>query len=72
MRAVGEEPFGEQAGQRLAVEAGEVGEVEVQHVVQRLADDRVVAAQAHHPEPGEHVQVVVAVRVEEVRSSARS
>ncbi len=36
--------------------------------MQRLAYDGVVAPQAHHREPGEHVQVVVAVRVPEVRA----
>ena len=36
--------------------------------MQRLADDGVVAAEAHHPEAGEHVEVVVAVRVPEVRA----
>ncbi|CAM5620994.1 hypothetical protein SALBM217S_04818 [Streptomyces griseoloalbus] len=66
MRAVGEEPLGEQAGQRLAVEAGEVGQGQVQDVVQRLADHGVMAAKAHHPEPGEHVEVVVALVVPEV------
>lgn len=68
VRAVAEQLLGEQPGQRLAVEAGQVGEVRVEHVVQRLADHGVVAAEPHHPEPGEHVQVVVAVRVPEVRA----
>ncbi len=63
-----EELLGEEPRQRLAVEAGEVGEGGVEDVVQRLADHGMVAAQAHHPEPGEHVQVVVAVRVPEVRT----
>ncbi|CAM5324373.1 hypothetical protein SAFG77S_00079 [Streptomyces afghaniensis] len=66
VRAVREQLLGQQARQRLAVEPGEVGEPGVQDVVQRLAHHGVVAAQAHHPEPGEHVQVVVAVRVVEV------
>ncbi len=65
---MGQQPLGEQAGQRLAVEAGEVGEPGVEHVVQGPADDGVVAAQAHDAEPGEHVEVVVAVRVPEVRA----
>lgn len=68
MRTVGEQPLREQPGQRLAVEAGEVGELGVEDVVQRLADDGVMAAEAHHPEPGEHVEVVLAVRVPEVRA----
>ena len=63
---MGQQLLGEQAGQRLAVEAGEVGELGVEDVVQRLADDGVVAAEAHHPEAGEHVEVVVAVGVPEV------
>lgn len=68
VRTVGEEPLREQPGQRRAVEAGEVGEPGVEDVVQRLADDGVMAAEAHHPEPGQHVEVVVAVRVPEVRA----
>ncbi|CAO0837926.1 hypothetical protein SMICM17S_09167 [Streptomyces microflavus] len=62
-----EQLLGEQSGQRLAVEAGEVGELGVEHVVQGLAHDRVVPADPHHAEPGEHVEVVVALRVPEVR-----
>lgn len=70
VRAVGEELLGQQPGQRLAVEAGEVGELGVEDVVQCRADDGVVAPQAHDAEPGEHVQVVVAVRVPEVGALA--
>ncbi len=66
VRAVREQLLGQQPGQRLAVEPGQVGELGVQDVVQGAADDRVVPAQAHHPEPGQHVQVVVALRVPEV------
>ncbi len=63
---MGEQPLGEEAGQRRAVEAGEVGEPGVQDVVEGLADDGVVPPEAHHAEPGEHVQVVVPVGVPEV------
>ncbi|CAM5269625.1 hypothetical protein SFIMM107S_07527 [Streptomyces griseus] len=68
VRAVGQQLLGEQSGQRLAVEAGEVGQLGVQDVVQGLPDDGVVAAQAHDAEAGEHVEVVVALRVPEVRA----
>lgn len=61
-----EELLGQQSRQRLAVEAGQVGELGVQHVVQGPAHDGVVSAQAHHAEPGQHVEVVVPLVVPEV------
>lgn len=51
VRAVREQPLGQQSGQRLAVEAGQIGERGVQDVVQRLAYDGVVLTRPITPNP---------------------
>ena len=68
---MGEQRLGQRAGQRRSVELGEVGQPGVEHVVHGLADLGVVAAEREDPEPGQHVEVVLAVVVVEVGSSAR-
>ena len=66
VRCRGEQPLGQHAGQRRRVELRQVGEIGVDHVVNGLADDRMVAPQREHPEASEHVEVFAAVLVVEV------
>ena len=70
VRDVGEQRFGQRPGQRRRVELGQVGQVRVEHVVQRLPDHRMVPAEREHPEPGQHVEVIGAVVVVQVRALA--
>ena len=67
VRRRGEQPLGEQPGQRRRVELRQIGEIGVDDVVNRLADDRMVPAEGEYPEAGEHVEVLDAVLVVEVR-----
>ena len=68
MRRLGQQGLGEQAGQRRRVELGEIGQAEVDDVVDRLPDNRIVASEGKNPEAGKHVEVVLAGVVVQVRA----
>ena len=60
--------LGEQAGQERRPHREHPRRVERERLDERGADARVVAADVVHPEAAEHVEVAVAVGVEEVRA----
>ena len=62
------EPFGEQAAEQRAVELHHVGQIHVNGVFERFGDNRMVAAHAVYTVAGDEVEVVVALRVVEVRA----
>ncbi len=62
------ELLGEQAGQERRPHREHPRRVEPERLDERGADARVVAADVVHPEPAEHVEIAVAVGVEEVRA----
>jgi hypothetical protein len=60
--------LGEQAGQERRPHREHPRRVERERLDERGADARVVAADVVHPEPAEHVEVAVALLVEQVRA----
>ena len=66
----GHELLGQDAGQQGAVHLHEVGQVGVEGVVQGLDDGRVAAAEGEHAEPGQEVEVAVALVVDEIAALA--
>ena len=65
-RCLGQQPLGEQPRQQRGVELHPVGQLSVEHVVQRLADDGMVPPGRENPESGQEVGVPVALAVVEV------
>ena len=63
---LGQQPLGEQAGQQRAVELNHAGQLCVEHVVQRLADNGVVVPHPEDAEASQEVGVPVAVAVPQV------
>ena len=67
-RRAADQLLGEQRRQRRCAELHRAGQVELERLDERRAHARVVAADVEHPEAAEHVEVLVAARVPEVRA----
>ena len=60
--------FGQQTGKQSAVQLGEIGQIGIQRLVERVLDHRVAPAEGEDPEAGQEVEVPVTVVVDQVRA----
>ncbi|MGY4486762.1 hypothetical protein ACVWWR_005953 [Bradyrhizobium sp. LM3.2] len=61
-----QKPLGEHAGEHRDVELDEVGQVGIEHALERLAHDRMIAPDRKHAKAGQKVEIARAVSVVEV------
>jgi len=66
VRRLGHQLLGEHPGQWWGIELGQIGQPEVEDVVQGPPDRRVMPAQREHTEAGKHVEVLVAAGVVQI------
>ena len=65
-----EQPLGQHAGQRRDVELHEIGQVAVEHALQRVAQRRMVAADREHAKAAQQVEIARAVAIEQILALA--
>ena len=65
-----QQPLGQNAGERRHVDLHEIGQIGVEHALQRLAQRRMVAADRKHAEAAQQVEILVAGAVVEVLALA--
>ena len=70
LRAARDQLLGQQSRQQRAVHLHHAGQVGVEGLVQRVLDHRVRATQGEDAEAAQHVEVAIAVVVEEVAALA--
>ena len=61
-----EQAFGQNAGERRDVELHEIGQVGVEHALQRLAQRRMIAADREHAKSAQQVEIARALAIEEI------
>ena len=66
IRHIFQQPLGQHAGERRDVKLHEIGQVAVEHALQRRAQRRMIAADRKNAKPAQQVEITHAVAIEEV------
>src|SRR5262249_54378130 len=63
---ISQQPLGEHAGERRDIELNEIGQIGIEHALQRVAQRRMVAPDREHAETAEEIKIACAVAIVEI------